>query len=297
MGDITLGCLLGQYDRAQSFDVDSAGAPSEVRSWAKSGQSSWSFVGCGAPQYVHSSAQSLRLDVFSRSGSESVLSYAYGRPDDAYARWFPEIDTHAVEAAAWVLLHPATSSGDFRFHLFAQPEASLALPGRTLGADPLGFLRVASLVYSDGAGSPRVALHIPAGGGVTSDATILADDVLTTVDPIRLHPEWSFEERGQLLQDQHRTRSGTLHGLVWSKYLAFSVPLRHLPSSHAALLNWWWEQGLALLLTLDTSDSESLHAVRIVNDSQPIGRRMRPYADRWEGTLRLESLDPGGLAF
>ena len=83
MGGISLGCLLGQYDRAQSFDVDSAGALSGVGSWAKIGQSSWFFVGSASPHHVHSSAQALRIDVFSRSGAESVLDYAYGRADDA----------------------------------------------------------------------------------------------------------------------------------------------------------------------------------------------------------------------
>jgi hypothetical protein len=297
MGGISLGCLLGQYDRAQSFDVNSSGTPSDVRSWTKSGQSSWFFVGSAAPQFVHSSAQSLRIDVFSNAGSASVLSYTYGRADDAYTRWFPEIDTHALEAAAWLLVHPATSSGGFRFELFAHPGASRVLPGRTLGADPLEFIRLASLVHSDGGGAPRVAVQIPAGAGISSNASILADDVLTTVDPVPLYPEWSFEDRSELIRAQHRTRSGVLHDLVWQKFLSYSMPLRYLPGSHAALLNWWWEQGLALLLTLDSSDGESLHAVRIVNDSQPIGKRLRPYADLWEGTLHLESLDPGGLAY
>jgi hypothetical protein len=132
---------------------------------------------------------------------------------------------------------------------------------------------------------------------VNSNASLLAEDVLTSVDVIPLYPEWSFEDRGELIRSQHRTRAGVLHNLVWEKFLSYSMPLRYLPGSHAALLNWWWEQDLALLLTLDSSDSESLHAVRIVNDTQPFGKRIRPYADLWEGTLRLESLDPGGLAF
>ncbi|MCZ6749303.1 MAG: DUF935 family protein [SAR324 cluster bacterium] len=59
----------------------------------------------------------------------------------------------------------------------------------------------------------------------------------------------------------------------------------------------WWAKDNNLLFTLDTSDSESLYVVRIVNGSQPIDRRMRPYADRWRGTLRLESAGNGALDF
>jgi hypothetical protein len=37
--------------------------------------------------------------------------------------------------------------------------------------------------------------------------------------------------------------------------------------------------------------------VRIVNDRQPIGRRVRPYDDLWQGALELESINTGALAF
>jgi hypothetical protein len=297
MGDMTLGCLLGQYDRAQSFDVDSAGALTQVHSWAKTGQSSWFLVGCPSPGYVHSSQQSLRIDVFSRAGSDYVLSYGYGFANDAFARWFPEVTTHAVEAAAWVLLSPLPASGGFRFQLSAQPEVSAPLPGGNLGTHALTFQRLATTAHSQGTATPRTGMHIPGGTSITSQTTLVVDDVLTTVDAIPLHPEWSFEERAQILRAQHRTRSGLLHTLVWEKFFAYTVPLRFLSDSHAALINWWWERQWALLLTLDTSDSESLYLVRIANETQPIGRRVRPYEDRWEGTLELESLGPGGLAF
>lgn len=297
MGEITLGCLLGQYDRAQSFDTSSVNAPSEVRSWAKTGQSSWFFVGSPSPTQVHSSPQGLRIEVFSRAGSESVLSYNYGRADDAFARWFPEVNTHAVEAAAWLLLSPAPSSGGIRFQLTAQPEVYLPLPGAISGTDPLVFRRIATTVQSVGTGEPRVALYIPPGTAINSQTTLRVDDVLSTVDAIQLSPEWSFEERAQLLRAQHRTRAGDLHTLIWGQYFAYTMPLRFLSDSHAELVNWWWERQWPLLLTLDSSDSESLCVVRITNDAQPIGRRMRPYDDRWEGTIELESLGPGGLVF
>jgi len=297
MGQLTLGCLLGQYGGAQSFDVESRGGLTEVRSWEKGGQCSWYFAGTGTPHFVHSSAQSLRIDVFSREANTTLLSYGYNQADDARARWFPEVDTHPVQAVAWVLVHPATSSGDFRAQLIASPNVSLVLPGLTLGVNPLQFVRMESAVFSDSATAPRVTIRPSVGKDISSQASILADDVLTAVDAIRLYPEWSFEARSELIRSRHRTRAGAQHDLIWSKYLAYSMPLRFLPGSEAELLNWWWERGFPLLLTLDSSDSEGLHVVRIVNETQPIGRRVRPYPDLWEGTLRLESTDAGGLAF
>ena len=297
MGDFTLGALLGQYDRAQSFDVDSAGSLSQVQSWAKADQTSWYFVGCAQATHVHSSQQALKVEVFSRSGSESILSYAYGQPEDAYRRWFPEVDTHAVATRGWMLVDPITSSGDYRFQLFAGAGAFEVLPGKTFGTDPLRHHRLATTVSSEAGGTPRVGIHIPDGAAVNSTAAVYVDDVLTTVDELALQPEWTFRERAQLIRTQHRTRTGELHDFVWEKYFAYSVPLQFLSDSHAPLLNWWWENQFNLLFTLDTSDSESLYVVRIVNGSQPIDRRMRPYADRWRGTLRLESAGNGALDF
>ena len=73
--------------------------------------------------------------------------------------------------------------------------------------------------------------------------------------------------------------------------------MRFLPTSHADLINWWWENQFNLVFTLDTSDSESTRILRMVNERQPIGGRIRPYKDQWQGTLQLESIDEGGLVF
>jgi hypothetical protein len=37
--------------------------------------------------------------------------------------------------------------------------------------------------------------------------------------------------------------------------------------------------------------------VRNVNDRQPIGRRIRPYDNLWEGVLQLESINDGAPVF
>lgn len=297
MGEFSLACLLGQYDRAQSFDVDSFAPVTHVQSWAKADQTSWYFSDSQSPTQVHSSGQALRIEVFSRSGGVSILEYAHGAANDAHARWFPQVDTHIVESALWTLLDPLPSSGGLRFEVLTGADVALPIPGASLGSDPLAFRQLTTTTVSDGAASPRVAVRIPSGSSIASDTVLLVDDVMTAVDPIVLHPEWSFQERARLLKAEHRTMGGDLHSLVWNKYFAYRVPLRFLADSEADLINWWWGEQLALQFTLDTSDSESRYIVRIVNDVQPIGGRMRPNENLWQGTLLLESINRGDLRF
>ena len=123
------------------------------------------------------------------------------------------------------------------------------------------------------------------------------DDVLTQIDPITIYPEYSFREQARVIESTHRTLAGNQLTYIWGKYFAYTVPLRFLPTSHADLINWWWENRFNLAFTLDTSDSESTYILGITNDRQPIDRRIRPYNDLWEGVLQLESINEGFLVF
>ena len=297
MGNFTLACLLGQNDRAQSFDVASYSPVTNVQSWEKQAQSNWSFTGSQGQTYVHSSPQALQIEVNSLGGASYVLRFRHGRANDAFERWFPEVDTHTIESAAWILVDPVTASGDLNFELRAASDAALPLPGSKLGTDPLGFHQLNVVTYSDGSVNPDVGIWVASGPAVTSGTTVIVDDVLTSADRISLFPEWTFQERARLIRNQHRALGGELHTHVWDKYFAYTVPLRFLPDSHVELINWWWQSQFDLLFTLNSSDSESRYIVRIVNDVQPVGRRVRPYDDLWEGTLQLESINRGDLVF
>lgn len=302
MGDITLGCLLGGYDRAQSFDVASTPptADGDVGSWNlhPTGAHSYHLVGAheAGGSAVHSSAQGIRLDVFSHGNTgERILAYAY-MPDIA-ARGFPEVTTHPLRADLWAR---SRSAGESPFNpASGQFEAALRVEGagqatwRIPEADALVHHRLEGAV--PGSAGTEFVLSQPT--RPSSAFSMLADDVLVQVDPITLHPGFAFQARAQLHRSQHRTRGGALHTYLWGRHGAWRVPLRFLADSHAALLNWWWANQFNLLFTLNSSDSERLRTVRIVNDTQPVGRRVAPYADLWEGTLELESLDAGSLVF
>ena len=297
MGDFTLGCLLGQYDKAQSFDVASVAltAGTNLNSWdliANQG----SFYFDAEPTRVHSSSQALRVSVFSTGGSVTAFRHIYGHGDDAHARWFPDVTTHQLQVRLWASPNLSADSGDLIVRLLAQDlqvVEQIPIPHRTTGLEPIVF--AATHTYSDGANTPWLDFVRSFPGDAAT--TVYIDDVLVQIDPITLNPEYGFVEQARLNESRHRTQGGKLYNYVWSKHFAYRVPLRYITDSHAATINWWWENRFNLAFTLNTSDSESIHVCRIVNDRQPIGKRIKPYKDLWEGTIELESIDQGSLVF
>jgi len=288
MGDFTLGCLLGQYDGAQSFDVASTATPvTNIASWKVA-----AFNVGYQNTNVHSSGNALGVSLPGSSAIITFMWYLYNTSNDLMARYFPDVTTHQTALKFWGRLSTSPSSG---------------LTGYGVGPGPykpIGYSAELSPYYNSQTIVPSTVnstlngLYISRAYNAAVDTyTLYMDDVLSTVDPITLYPEWSFMEQSRLVQARHRTLGGKEHVYTWGKYFAYEVPLRFLSDSHAALINWWWSNQFHLLFTLDSSDSESSFIVRIANDRQPIGGRMRPYADLWQGVLQLESVHDGRLSY
>ena len=295
-GDFTLGCLLGQYDRAQSFDVSSIASPDtgDIGSWnllTGALQPVISTLFDNGDTEVHSSPQSLRFDVTSRGLASQLVAYRYGFDNDVYARWFPDVTTHVVRLDAWARIFQSVDSGDLQWALLGNP--LVTVPIAASGATRP--YRLKTDVHSTSIEHPRT--YIRATSDETATTEIWIDDVLTQVDPIDIFPEWSFIEQERSIKSQHRSLGGIQRTHVWDQYFSYQVPLRWLSDSHTDLINWWWRNQFNLVFTLDTSDSESMRIVRITNQNQPIGSRIRPYQDQWQGTLMLESIDRGSLVF
>jgi hypothetical protein len=283
MGDFLLGALLGAN---QSFESVAA----EPEGWQRESDQA-SFYAADAPTAVHSSPQGLQAVVDSTGGAPEVLRYDHGTAADAWRLWFPEVTTHALRSSVWARVDDAASSGSLRWRAGGSAEAYAAPIAHGAGL----ALYVAETQVVSEAGAPHAGLVRVA--AAMAPATAYLDDVLTMVDGQLLHPEWSLEERAQLVRAQYRTQASLLHSYTWHLHAEFHVPLRWLSGQQAALLNWWWEQQAPLAFTLDSSDAAALQVCRLVNDSQPIGRRIRPYADAWEGTLELAGLGDGRLVF
>jgi hypothetical protein len=283
MGDFLLGALLGTN---QSFERFSDGPQGWLR---ESDQAS--FYPVDSFTAVHSSPVGLLAMVHSTGGVPEVLRFDHGSASDAHRVWFPEVATHALRSTVWARAGDAASSGSVRWRLGGSLDA---LSAPIAHASSLALSTVETQVVS-AAGTPHAGLvRVSA---AMAPATVYLDDVLTAVDGIVLHPEWSLEEREQLVRAEHRTQAGLLHSYVWHRHPEFQVPLRWLTTQEAALLNWWWELQVPLAFTLDSSDAAAVVLCRLVNGRQPIGRRIRPYGDRWEGSLSLAGLHDGRLAF
>lgn len=280
MGDVTLGALLGVN---QSFDGGTL-AP-----WRKTSDQASAYVVASASA-VHSSAFGLHTVTGSTGGALGVVACVLGAPEVAGRVAFPNITSHTVWSSVWGGAVDAPSSGQAVWRVTGATGAQSA----PLGYGALRPCGVAALCNSPGA-LLEIGLDRVAGPG--APAAFFLDDALTQIDPVVLHPEWALEDQSEALQAQHRTQSGRLQAVTWGRYWALSLPLRWLSDQDAGLLNWWWELRAPLAFTLDSSDAAAVRVCRITNPRQPISRRMRPYADRWSGSLTLESLDEGSLVY
>ena len=126
----------------------------------------------------------------------------------------------------------------------------------------------------------------------------MGDILLTTLEitgqntSLTLHPEWDFIEERRVHSHHHRALDGTLYTYRWSGYSTFRVPLRFIGDSERALLHDWWRGEKDLLFTLDSSADNTNTVCRIVNTTEPLGRRVAGLVRSWAGLLRLEAIDP-----
>ncbi len=288
-GDFTLGCLLGQYDKAQSFDVSSdtsGNLNTKVGSWEMAGALTGAFV-----TESHSSEQGISFGFGASAGTQAMAAYSYNKDNDLYLRWFPDVSTHFIQADFWARMTTSTVSGRVDVDFQDVPgEISI----RIGFSESLEHYRITAPTVTSHDTQPIIRYVYLDN---SEETTLITDDVLTQIDLITLHPDWSFAERSEVIKSQNRTLGGKLHTYTWDKYFSWNVPLQFISTSHADLINWWWENQFNLLFTLDTSDSESMFTCRITNKTQPIGNRMRPYTDLWRGNITLESLDKGSPVF
>jgi hypothetical protein len=280
-GDVTLGALLGQN---QSFEGAALGP------WSKVSNQASAYIVASASA-VHSSTFGLYTVTGSSGDTATAFACTLGTPDVAGRSAFPGIGSHAVWCSVWGRAADAPSSGRAAWRVTGNANALSAPFAYGAALQRYG----AATVTGSPSGLLEIALDRVTAAGTT--ASFAVDDVLTQIDPIVLHPEWTLEDRSALLQAQHRTQSGRLAAVAWGRYRGLNLPLRSLSGLEAGLINWWWELQAPLAFTLDSSDAAAVWVCRIANPRQPVGRRIRPYADRWSGSLTLESLDEGSLVY
>jgi hypothetical protein len=286
-GLMTLGCVLGRYDHVQGWDVASTALTS-----SGTGVGSWSKLTSGNSVYlqstsVHSSGQGVRIEVYSddATGGSELWKYPYKRANDAYARWFPDITTHNFRIDTWARANDAAGSGSVRFSV--EGVGQVPIPHAS-DLQPLRFFTVMTSGGDQGEGEiNRIAT-------VDSFAVFL-DSWVAQADWINLSPDEGFEEVSPILAARHGALSGARSVYRWHRAHEWNVPLSFLSDSHAGLLNWWWRNQFTLAFTLDTSDANTLFLCRMVNEEQPMSKKISPYDHNWQGVLRLASINDGSL--
>lgn len=108
---------------------------------------------------------------------------------------------------------------------------------------------------------------------------------------LTLHPEWDFIEERRVHSNHHRALDGTLFSYHWSGYSTYRVPLRFIGNADRTLLHEWWRGETNLWFTLDSSADNNSTLCRIVNLTEPLGKRVAGLVQSWAGLLRLEAID------
>jgi len=303
MGNATLGALFGTN---MSFDAASwTSLPNSWRGTTLTGSYTPSPINSiAALTDVHSSDRGCLMRIYSGTAVNSSLNYPFksydvssgqnGLASQFSATKIPAVGSHSVALSFWAraVTAPGVVAGILTDSLDQQIMATpaVASAGVLQRYDARGGVL-------DSVGRFFMApTSVLSGSVFVGSARLYLDDVLVRVDELTLQPEWSFEEQARLIRQDLRTRMGNLHTFVSGKYFAYKVPLRYLSAADADVLNWWWQNQWPLAFTLDTSDAESTYIVRITNNTQPIGKRIAPYANQFEGSLELESV-VSGLVF
>lgn len=282
MGDFTLGCLLGKSDKAQSFDISSIALTTRINSWELGSVASFNFT-----TEVHSSKQGLQIDVFSNDVTERLMSYP--RTGVIHDRWFTEIDTHLYSFTGFGRITTAASSGQILFEtltVFAGFGENKAIPFN----DELQKIDYNFLISS---GEDTDPIDTVQRFTDASSCTVIIDDILTRVDEIILHPDWNYQNQHQLIETRGVSIGGKSEYFKYGEFYDFQIPLFFISTSHANLMNFWWEEKFELLYTENTSNESLMRIVRI---------RDKPFnsfitgTGLYRGNLTLESVT-NGLVF
>lgn len=103
---------------------------------------------------------------------------------------------------------------------------------------------------------------------------------------VTLEPEYDFTQQDAKIENQHRTRSGDLTRYQWGRYKRIKFSVRYVSSNDMSMVNDWWRENTELQFYEEgTTDITSC---MVSNKSLPIGERIKPHLDQYEGRVELE---------
>ena len=266
-----LGALLGAFDGSQSFET--------LNSWdVTSLNPAWTAI--NTDSLTHSSG--LGMVIVNSNGATSYVKYNYTTSDDVMNRWMTDVNTHRIVSYFWE----------------SHSSANLSYPSGvrvTVGSELLSFGNSSSITMQ----RHRIETFINSSSTFQFEIAITPlsvdrceiyfDDILTTIDPITLHPEWDLKLKDELFMVDHQTIGGANPSYVWGFNKKWEVLLEHIEENEARLLNQWWQDMRPLLFTSDTSDYTQQFIVTMTNKETPMNNLSRIYHDEWKGTLELSA--------
>lgn len=105
---------------------------------------------------------------------------------------------------------------------------------------------------------------------------------------VSIQPEYDYKEEDKLVEVQHRTRDGSLYQYTWGSYVYKKFSLKWINSADASVINSWWKSKATLHFYEDTAPT-AVETVMLLNKSKPIGKRIKPYSDKFAGTIELST--------
>ena len=127
------------------------------------------------------------------------------------------------------------------------------------------------------------------GSGATATDFYLDDISLRNY--IELPTTYEYSATENLTRKDVRTKAGNLYSYIEpGSFRRFTLPLMHVNSAERSLINSWWATGSELRFVEDSTYPFSFSNVRIVGESEPLTKFMRPYNNEYEGELVLETV-------
>lgn len=97
--------------------------------------------------------------------------------------------------------------------------------------------------------------------------------------------EYDYKDPEQRFSSDHITPSGRMYNYVWGTKKQYSFSVTYINSSDRFTINKWWANNTDLNFLPNSSFLAK--SVRIMNTSEPIDSRIKPYNDQFAGKIIL----------
>ncbi len=102
---------------------------------------------------------------------------------------------------------------------------------------------------------------------------------------VDVYPEYDMTDASRKVEARHRTRAGAEYVYTFGEYTQIKFSVKYVNSSFRAIVNSWWASNTDLLW-MEEGGTE-VYSVRLMNKALPVGKVIKPYSDKFQGTIEL----------